>query len=517
MLWRNRPSLMLYLIIACSAVSQGAHLEEASLQNTPDKLDLEVFPAPSESHQAWFREGHQVAEQLKSQQTATKARNLILFVGDGMGIATVTAARIFAGQLRGESGEENLLSFELFPHTALAKTYSVNAQTPDSAATMTALITGVKTNNYVLSVDQEISPEQCQETDQHKLETLLEQAEMRGLSTGIVTTTKLTHATPAATYAHVVSRSWEVDSQMPVAAREAGCRDIARQLMEFAYGDGIDVMLGGGAAAFYPATYQSPFGTSGSRLDERNLVTEWSGKSKNRQLVTDSQGLRELDYPGTGQVLGIFSDSHMAFEHARTSTEPSITEMTTAAIRILQKNPAGYFLMVEGGRVDHGHHGGLARMALEETVAFSDAIEAAVKLASDDTLIVVTADHSHSFVLSGYARRGNNILGKVIQTNGEFARDLNDLPYTTLGYGNGPGFRATGQERVNLTGVNTAAAGYRQEAIVPLATETHSGEDVPVYARGPGAQWFHGVVEQHVIYHVMAAALFAADDATGKH
>ena len=132
-------------------------------------------------------------------QTRTAAKNVILFVGDGMGISTVTAARILEGQLRGESGEENQLSFEKFPYVALSKTYTVDQQTQDSAPTMTAMVTGVKTNDRTISVDQFVK---FAEPDgaivkQHALKTVLEMAEEKGLSTGVVTTTRVTHATPA--------------------------------------------------------------------------------------------------------------------------------------------------------------------------------------------------------------------------------------------------------------------------------------------------------------------------------
>jgi alkaline phosphatase len=202
--------------------------------------------------------------------------------------------------------------------------------------------------------------------------------------------------------------------------------------------------------------------------------------------------------------------------------------MTEAAIGLLSERGEGFFLMVEAGRIDHGHHAGNAYRALTDTIALSEAVAVAARLTDEsDTLIIVTADHSHTLTMSGYPARGNPILGKVRLPNGEYARDANGLPYTTLGYANGPGalpasdnqpagvkryphFPRTFDDefptRPDLTSVNTADPLFLQEALVPLSTETHAGEDVPVYARGPGAAQVHGVIEQNRIYHLMRDA-----------
>lgn len=183
--------------------------------------------------------------------------------------------------------------------------------------------------------------------------------------------------------------------------------------------------------------------------------------------------------------------------------------------------------MVEAGRIDHAHHAGNAYRALTDAIALSDAVKAA-QAATDprDTLIIVTADHSHTFTIAGYPERGNPILGKT-RANGELSTDTMGLPYTTLGYANGPGFTGgkTRREfngksesaiaatykgtakRPDLTDVDTTSPAYMQEATVPLASETHGGEDVGIYALGPNAHLFRGVQEQHIIYHIMADAL----------
>lgn len=431
------------------------------------------------------------------------ARNVILFVGDGMGVSTVTAARIFEGQRRGESGEENLLSFERFPHLALVKTYNVDAQVSDSAGTMTALVTGHRARAGVLSVAPAAARGDCPAARRHVLVTLLEEAEQRGLKTGIVSTARITHATPAAAYAHAADRDWEFDAEVPEAHR-AECADIARQFVEFPHGDGVDVALGGGRAMFLPAEAADPEEDDlrGNRRDGRDLVREWLAGGAGRRFVFDRAGFAAL--PPSGQVLGLFEASHMEYEADRASDrggEPSLAEMTRFAIDALDGGE-GFFLVVEAGRIDHAHHETNAYRALLDTVAMADAVDAATAMTSpDDTLIVVTADHGHTLTISGYPARGNPILGYVVDAAGEVAEDDAGSPYTTLGYANGPGAARPGEE------LPPDDPDYLQRATHPLGSETHSGEDVPAYALGVGAEGVRGVMDQHELHAVMRAVL----------
>lgn len=164
--------------------------------------------------------------------TAAGARNVILFIGDGMGVSTVTATRILDGQRKGMPGEENVLSFEHFPYLALSKTYEVNQQVAESAGTATALLTGSKTKAGFIGVSQAAVRKSCASANGNHLTSALELAEAGGRSTGVVTTTRLTHATPAAAYAHVPERDWESDRDLSDEARRNGCTDIAAQLIE---------------------------------------------------------------------------------------------------------------------------------------------------------------------------------------------------------------------------------------------------------------------------------------------
>lgn len=475
---------------------------------------------PVQSDNTWFSEGQESVESAKALNRAqkTRAKNVILFVGDGMGVSTVTAARIFEGQQRGETGEENLLFFESFPNVALAKTYNTNQQTPDSAGTMTAMVGGVKTKAGVLSVDDTVV--RGDHSTVRQVKTLFEKAEERGLATGIVTTARLTHATPAACYAHSPERDWENDTDVNDAARGDDFPDIARQLIEFPFGDGLEVALGGGRQNFLASTQADPedAGATGRRGDGRDLTVEWAARPKSA-FVWNQEQFDAADPDTTDHLLGLFERSHMEYELDRggdTGGEPSLSEMTQKALQVLEKDRDGFVLHVESGRIDHAHHAGNAHRALADAVEFASAVRTAYEMTDpDETLILVTADHSHVFTIAGYPTRGNDILGKVVTNDNhgspedDFATDALGLPYTTLGYANGPGWREPSDNdgRPDLTDVNTTDIEYLQEATVPMESETHSGEDVAIYATGPGSQLVRGVVEQNVVYHVMAEAL----------
>ncbi len=170
----------------------------------PTIAQTNQFPVKRiETPETWKQDGWKAIEQAKRQKIRKgKAKNVILFIGDGMGVSTLTASRILEGQMRGESGEENRLSFEEFPFSALSKTYSTNQQTSDSAPTMSAIITGIKTDEGIISVNQNVVGGDYKTVKGNEAMSLLEMAEIKGLSTGIVTTARLTHATPAACYAH---------------------------------------------------------------------------------------------------------------------------------------------------------------------------------------------------------------------------------------------------------------------------------------------------------------------------
>lgn len=520
---------LLCLLCACASNAPRPSNAGAAALDVP-----KIHHPDGETPDWWFRAGAAAAHANLPRRA--RAKNVIVFLGDGMSIPTIAAARILDGQRKGESGEENRLAFENFPASALSRTYETDHQTPDSAGTMTAIMSGMKTRFGVIGVDQRAVRGDCASSKGAESASALELAAAAGLSTGIVTTTRITHATPAATYGHLPERNWEVDAEMPEKALAQGCVDFARQLVDFRIGDGITVALGGGRTEFMPATQQDPeyAGFPGKRLDGRDLIAEWR-KQPGAAYVWNKAQLDAIDPAQTRHLLGLFEVEHMKYENERprdAAGEPSLSEMTRAALTVLQKNPKGYFLMVEGGRIDHGHHAGNAFRALNETIEFAHAVEVASAMTSaDDTLILVTADHSHTLAFVGYPVRGNPILGKVRGSSGEgtptndYARDATGLPYATLQYANGPGYSGeserqpegakryphdpTGYKRAsagrpNLEHVDTEAEDYEQEAMIPLGAETHGGDDVAVFARGPGSDAVRGSMEENALFHVIA-------------
>lgn len=504
------------LLAACggSDSNQDGKGEEGALRFNPQQLSS-----------PWFREGAQVvnaASKVKINNEVGAAKNVILFVGDGMGISTVTATRILAGQMEGKDGEEHRLSFETMPFSGLVKTYNTNQQTPDSAGTMTAMMSGVKTKAGVIGVAESAARADCASSQGAELVTALELAEDQGKATGIISTARITHATPAATYAKSPERNWESDDGLSAEAKENGCKDIADQLVSFAAGDGIDVVLGGGRRHFLPDT------DGGKRTDDRDLTAEWQAAHPAGSYVQTGTEFDALNAATAGPVLGLFNSSHMSYDadrKANNKDEPSLSDMTAKSIDMLSRDEDGFFLMVESGRIDHGHHAGSAYNALTDAVELANAVQVAMdKTNEKDTLIIVTADHSHVFTIAGYPTRGNPILGKVVTNDGSGEPEAtpslagDNLPYTTLGYTNGPGFADLGDEhdadarygvpvdagRKDISAVDTESAGYHQEALIPMGSETHAGEDVGVWARGPGAHLLTGTNEQSLIFHVMA-------------
>jgi alkaline phosphatase len=461
-------------------------------------------------------------KKLAQQPINGKAKNVILFVGDGMSVATVTAARILDGQKKGTDGESNNLAVDTFPFTAMSKTYSHDGQVSDSAPTATAMTTGVKTRNGVIGVNQDVMEGDCAGSKGKDVKTIFEIAEEQGFATGVISTARITHATPAGAYAHTPMRDWENDKELGD-AKAQGCKDIADQLISWPYGDGFEVVLGGGRQNFVPKTTADAEdeGKTGARLDGRDLTAEWTKKDNQHLYVFDKAGFDAADLSKGAKILGLFDRSHMEYEADRAKDkkgEPSLAEMTSKALDRLSQNDKGFVLMVEGGRIDHAHHAGNAYRALEDALALDAAIKVALeKTKREDTLIVVTADHSHTFTINGYPVRGNPIFGLAVDQKGEVMKAADGKPYTTLGYANGPGSVFPALEegatevkpagvRPDLSKVDTKSPDFLQQSLVPMESETHAGDDVVIYAWGPQAHLLSGTVEENFIFHLMSEA-----------
>lgn len=481
-------------------------------------LSLAIPAAPAlsqESTAADYRQQGEaeLAARIEAKDRPDRARNVIIFIGDGMGVSTLTAARILAGQEAKRDGESHVTAMDRLDHTALVKTYSHDGQVPDSAPTATAIFAGIKTRNSVIGVGPEALVDDCLSGLANRVPSFIGMAQEAGLATGIVTTTTITHATPAAGYAHTPQRDWESDAKVPENAQQQGCLDIARQLIEGDVGPRLDVALGGGRSAFIPETGADPEypDRKGQRRDGRDLIAAWKRANPGGTFAWNSEQFKTFDPARGMRLLGLFEPSHMQFEADRAKDaggEPSLADMVEVSIRRLSREGKGYVLLVEGGRIDHAHHGGNAYRALTDAAAFDDAVTRALNLVDlDDTLIVTTADHSHTLTMSGYPMRGNSILGTVAFGEPQLARD--GKAFTTLGYANGPG-AVTAGDRPDPASEDTTAADYRQQALVPLGSETHGGEDVVVRASGPAANLFRGTIEQHTIFYIMRQALFGS-------
>lgn len=466
----------------------------------------------------WFVAGRGTIEEMLALQANTNtARNVILFTADGNGVGTNYATRLWAGQAAGGSGEDHVLPYETFPDVALVKTYTTNGQTPDSAPTAVAMNTGIKTKNGMINIADSVALDDCEAGLENGVTTLAEIASGMGKSVGVVTTARLTHATPAAVYARTVSRNWENDSAVP-----EGCAqlDIAAQLIEQMKAGVIDLAMGGGRRNFLPEDVTDDEGEAGQRTDGRNLIEEVT--EAGGQYAWNTETFLALTAAGNAPVLALFESSHMGYEYDRTEDEPSLADMTAAAITALSANEEGYYISIEGGRVDHANHAGNLHRTVTDGAAFADAVAVAMEMTDpEDTLIIVTADHSHALTFNGYCGLGSPVTGLCMEVDpagttntGTPNLAADGKPYTVAGYLNGAGSVMVEQAdgtffgtRPSVTQEEATDPDYLQQALVPLSSETHAGEDVAVYARGPWSHLIGGTIEQNVIFHVMHHAM----------
>ncbi len=404
--------------------------------------------------------------------------NVILMIPDGYGPASVTMARDY---LRWRDGTTELAYDSL--HIGSIRTFSSSSRITDSAAGGTALATGEKTYNGAISVD----------TSKQAVATLLEGAEREGMATGLVVTSRITHATPAVFSAHVADRGQE--------------NRIARQQLN----QDMEVLLGGGRRHFVP---QSVDGSA--RDDRRNLLR--TARDRGYAIAETAD---ELAQAGDGPLLGLFSDSHMAYELNRDDTQqPSLATMTEAAIDRLSTEEDGYFLMVEGSRIDHAGHGNDAAAHLHDILAFNEAVKTALNTAKADenTLVLVVSDHETGGLSLGRNRDGEGIyswhpdvLSNVTASSGVIADSIRTIRSSDAGEDEkerrivGALSHFTGISDVeddaveklmsadgSFTLSRTVAAIVNRKALVGWTSHAHTAVDVGVYGYGPGAYQFIG-------------------------
>jgi len=438
-------------------------------------------------------------------------KNVIFFLGDGMGMTTMTAARIYA------VGEDGDLTMDTLPETAFIKTFSNDAQVTDSAPSMAAYMTGVKMNNEVVSMSADtvaVSPgkdaatgvtnsiNNCTSSNGSPVQTLLEMAITKGMGTGVVSTARLTHATPAATFSHICNRNAEYDIARQAVPGGAGYNT--------ALGNGVDVLMGGISQYWVPFNATGNAAEKKGRPDGRNLVNEM--KAKGYTFVSDKTTFDAATTTSGSKIFGLFdqafSQGHMSYELDRNAAlEPSLAEMTSKAIDVLSKNSNGYFLMVEGGRIDHALHGTNAKRALVDTIAFDDAIKAALaKVDLTNTLVVVTADHDHTMVFNGYPKKGNPILDIVRSyTDGLPTKDADGKTFTTLVFGQSPNRPG---DRADVDSATALGNDYLQEGTVKVASgnESHGGGDVNLFATGAGSSTFKGTIDNTKVFTLIKSA-----------
>ncbi|XP_075167761.1 alkaline phosphatase-like [Haematobia irritans] len=466
----------------------------------------------------------------KQRLNKNRAKNIIFFLGDGMSLSTVTAARILKSQRNNGTGEEELLSFEKFPHVALSRTHCTNTHVADSACAATAFLCGVKANILTLGVSAKVNANNCSASmdPANHVQSIAVWAQNAGKSTGFVTTTSVLHASPAGTFAHVANRFWESDSDV-LAWKEqhkttTNCMDIAQQLILRKPGRNFNVIMGGGMGKFLPKSEIDDHGNRGVRSDGKNLLKTWKSMHPLGVLVSNRDQLLNVNVRTASHIMGLFESSGLKYHALANKTkQPSLSEMTKMALERLQRNKIGYFLFVEGGNIDTAHHESKAGLALDETLEFDKAVEVALEMTDTrDTLIVVTADHSHPLTIVGYPYRGTSILG--LNHND---RAADGMKYSNINYPLGPNlYRDKSGRRINLDTINRnlgksneihknsgiLSHGYfssidsQYPSGVRTQFGTHSGEDVGVYALGPYDHLFTGVLQQSSIPHIMAYA-----------
>ncbi|XP_073811725.1 alkaline phosphatase-like [Musca autumnalis] len=452
----------------------------------------------------------QLRQRIQTKLNTNQAKNVIFFLGDGMSLTTATSARILKGQLQGKPGEEEQLSFEKFPYFGLSKTYCANAQVPDSACTSTAYMCGVKANIVTLGVSARVNYNNCTESMDPKnhVSSIAKWAQKAGKSTGFITTTTLTHASPSGSYAHVANRFWECDTDI---TRWTGlsdtskCKDIAQQLVTQEPGKNFNILMGGGMGKFLPKNIKDSHGKMGERSDGKNLISKWKALHPKGVVVTDRQSLLKVDTNKVDHIMGLFQSGVMDFNFlADHNKQPSLLEMTEVAIKLLSKNKKGYFIFIESGLIDYGNHATNPGISTDETFEMDKAIQKAREMTSaNDTLIVVTADHAHPLSIAGFPKRGNDILGLDYSYP-----DANGQVFATLNYAAGPEqYLDEEGKRLNLSEYFDNNRWAVHPSYIKSVTGVHGGDDVGVYASGPYDHLFRGVFEQHVIPHIMAYIL----------
>jgi alkaline phosphatase len=430
-----------------------------------------------------------ILDSMAPRAAHARTRNVILCVGDGMGFSCITGARLLRGEREklDHTGRAELF-LDTLNRTGKVRTYSLDNLVTDSAAGITAMMCGEKTRNGWLGMVPSA------EGPSRNVETLLELAESQGRSTGVVTNTRITHATPAGGYAHGEDRDAELEIARQVVPAVPGYNGRLR--------DGVEVLLGGGRQKFLPKELEDEEGVAGDRADGADLLSDLI--QAGYTYVWNRQQLLAIDTEATPRLLGLFASDHMSYEDQRGQgllRDPSLVEMATTAVRVLRNDPDGFFLLLESGRIDHALHDNRGIRALNEMLMFDETIRALAELLpEEETLLVVTSDHEHAFTILGYPKPGEGITGVA-------GRDADGNPYPALAFGSGPGERIPGGSPGGTS--EYGSEDFVHPAAVRLASGAHGGTDVPALAWGKTAQAerIAGTLENTDIFRILEAAL----------
>ncbi|KAK6751474.1 hypothetical protein RB195_003084 [Necator americanus] len=429
---------------------------------------------------------------------AKKPKNVILFIGDGMGISTVASARINKNQMAGNSYLNEPLFFEKFRSGGLVKTSSFSHHVTDSAAGATALVTGRKVDSSTLGLMPKSGTNCTVERNLHITDGIVEGALQKGIAVGFVTTTRITHATPGALYAKGIRREIEYDG----AANKSGilgCTDIAKQLLSYPASE-FKVMMGGGANFLLDKS------RGGMREDGMNVDLEWSKLGGSRRVISTKDDLHALR-ASDEKLLGIFTGSHFPMylkeQLEGKKTVPRLVEMTKKAIEQLQHDEEGFFLMVEGGNIDIAEHANQMHLAFAELYEFEEAIRKAREMTDPlETLIIVTADHGHAVTLPGYLPVEKSIFSSDVSTglNGNHGQKF-EVP--GIFFATGPGFRGGFSSDGHVDEEKSAHPLYTHPTAVPNIYGAHGGEDVGIWADGPLADLFSSSLENTEVAYLI--------------
>ncbi|MFD0676619.1 MULTISPECIES: alkaline phosphatase [unclassified Paenibacillus] len=438
------------------------------------------IPLSSAADEVKTTDSSKPTEATKPAAPATASKNLIVLIGDGMGPAQVTAARYFSKAALGKD-KLNLDGY----YVGQATTYAdpgedggvfVSGAVTDSASAGTAFATGNKTYNAGISISNE---------DVSKpFASIIEAAEVKGKATGLVTTARITHATPAVYASHVRSRDNE--------------NAIASQYLD----SGVDVLFGGGKDFFVGKEEK------GKRTD-KGIIGDF--EAKGYKVVENTDSLKSLTAKNE-KALGLFGRSHVAYTPDRDNTIPSLGAMTEKAIEILSAQKNGFVMMIEGGRIDHASHANDFPTAVQEALDFDAAVKVAMDFAKKDgnTSVVITADHetgglslsrdniyelnidlwgkqkkSSEFINAALAKAKTVEEVRAIVAENTWITDLSDEEAEFIIKGDGSSYKQEGAYNAVVS----------KRLLVGWAGHGHSAVDVGVWAYGPIADMVKGNID----------------------